>query len=288
MSGRVICGISQSPLPLRSVGSGECGYVTISHLDPLRALGARAAATADEPDVAAPGDLERIRRRLMRLAFDVHDGPLQSLAAAGFGLNDLQERLAALPLGPEQHETVAGKLVAIVSELAETERTLRRLLTTLEDGHPEIPLAREIVDAEVERFRRRSAAEVKIEGDWVFHPDSRSQALTLEAVIRESLTNVAKHAGADSVLIRLQRSDTHCLLEIQDDGCGFDLETVEVNTIGLRSVRERVGLLGGHSEILSKAGGPTLVTAILPRWRRRRSATAYTGPAIARLLGDPR
>jgi signal transduction histidine kinase len=262
--------------------------VTISHLDPLRARGARAAATAAEPEtVASPGDLERIRRRLMRLAFDVHDGPLQSLAAAGFGLNDLQDRLSALPLSSEEHETVAGKLVAIVSELAETERTLRRMLTTLEDGRPEIPLAREIVDAEVERFRRRSAAEVAIEGDWEFHPDSRSQALTLEAVIRESLTNVAKHAGAGSVLIRLQRSDTHCLLEIQDDGRGFDLETVEENTIGLTSVRERVGLLGGHSEILSKEGGPTLVTAILPRWRRRRSAAAYTGPASAPHPGDP-
>ena len=260
--------------------------MTISHLDPLRARGARAATTAEPETVATPGDLERIRRRLMRLAFDVHDGPLQSLAAAGFGLNDLQERLSALPLAPEVHETVAGKLVAIVSELAETERTLRRMLTTLEDGHPEIPLAREIVDAEVERFRRRSAAEVSIEGDWVFHPDSRSQALTLEAVIRESLTNVAKHADADSVLIRLQRSDTHCLLEVQDDGHGFDLDSVAENTIGLTSVRERVALLGGHSEILSKQGGPTLVTAILPRWRRRRSATAYTGPALARTSDD--
>ena len=61
--------------------------------------------TADEPEPAATADdLERIRRRLMRLAFDVHDGPLQSLTAAGFGLKDLQERLNSLPLDSEERD----------------------------------------------------------------------------------------------------------------------------------------------------------------------------------------
>lgn len=235
----------------------------------------------DGPDPAPTADdLERIRRRLTRLAFDVHDGPLQSLTAAGFGLKELQELLDSLPLESEERDGASHKLVAIVAELAETERTLRRLVTTLEDHRPDIPTAQEIVDAEVERFARRSAAKIVIEGDLLFHPDSRSQALTLEAVVRESLTNIAKHAHARTVSIRVQRSDTHCLLEIQDDGCGFDVDSVG-DTMGLRSMRERVQLLSGHSEILSKAGGPTLVTAILPRWRRRRPAAAYTRPAIA-------
>ena len=257
--------------------------MTISDFDLSAALSARVSATVDDPVAsdATADDIERIRRRLMRLAFDVHDGPLQSLAAAGFGLNDLRERLAALPLDAEEQGVVSAKLVAIVAELTETERTLRRLLQTLEDGRPEIPLAQEIADAEVERFRRRVDATVTVEGDWEFHPDSRSQALTMEAILRESLTNIAKHAAAANVAIRLQRSDTHILLEIQDDGAGFDLDAVGDGRMGLKSVRERVRLLGGHSEILSKAGGPTLVTAILPRWRRRKSAADYTAPAIA-------
>ena len=259
--------------------------MTLSNLDLTAALGARAAASAGgSAPVATADDIERIRRRLVRLAFDVHDGPLQSLAAAGFGLNDLQERLSALPLSADESGAMAAKLVAIVAELADTERTLRRLVTTLEDGRPEIPFAQEIVDAEIERFRRRSRAAVTVEGDWDFHPDSRSQALTIEAIVRESLTNIVKHAAASNIFIRLQRSDTHILLEIQDDGRGFDLDLVNDDTVGLKSVRERVRLLSGHSEILSKVGGPTLVTAILPRWRRRKSAAEYTAPAIAQPL----
>ena len=261
--------------------------MTISDLHTPRRRGSRGLPTPDTLDAALPTtaeDLERVKRRLLRLAFDVHDGPLQSLAAAGFGLNDVQERLAQLPVDPAVRNGVIEMLAEVVHELAETERTLRGLVSTLEEARPEIPMARELVDAEVERFARRSSAAVTIEGDWQFQPDSRSQALTLEALLRESLTNIAKHAEASNVNVRMQRSKTHALLEIEDDGVGFAVELTSLSTIGLTSMRERVRLLGGHFELLSRPGGPTVITAILPRWRRRTSAADYTEPAIATRL----
>jgi signal transduction histidine kinase len=228
---------------------------------------------------------ERISRRLMRLAFDVHDGPLQSLAAAGFGLNDLQERIAGLALtSPAAAE--AGRILAdIVSELSETERLLRTLVTTLEDGRPEIPFARDILTIELERFKRRSEAEVTVHGDWLYHPDSRSQALTIEALIRESLTNIAKHSSATRVTLRLETSKTHVLLEIEDNGCGFE-PSPEIESIGLVGMRERVRLLGGDLSILSKPGGPTVIAAMLRRWNKRQRAEAYTAAPIAEHLGN--
>jgi signal transduction histidine kinase len=90
----------------------------------------RALTTAEVLEATLPtteADLERVRRRLLRLAFDVHDGPLQSLAAAGFGLNDVQERLSQLPVEAGIRDTVTEMLAEIVGELAETERTLRGL-----------------------------------------------------------------------------------------------------------------------------------------------------------------
>jgi signal transduction histidine kinase len=230
-----------------------------------------------EPDA----DIERVRRRLLRLAFDIHDGPLQSLAAAGFGLSGLQERLEKLTCEAEERAAAQTLLAEIVAELSEGERSLRQLVSMLEDSRPEIPLAKDILEAELERFRRRSGAEVAVEGEWIFHPDSRSQALTLEALVRESLANVAKHAHARHVILRLQRSRTHLLLEIQDDGRGFERSRTDPGAIGLRSMRERVRLLGGELEILSRPGGPTVVSAVLRRWRRPSSAVEYTAPRIA-------
>jgi signal transduction histidine kinase len=227
-------------------------------------------------------ELETVRRRLIRLAFDIHDGPLQSLAAAGFGLRDLHGRVAALPLETDDRDRASELVLDLITELSETERALRRLVTTLEDSHPEIANAKDLLDAELKRFRRRCAASVVVEGEWQFHPDSHSQALALEALLREALTNIAKHARARNVTIRLQTSNTHVLLEIEDDGRGFDPEQAHESTMGLMSMSERVKLLGGELEIMSGQGGPTLVTATLRRWRRPLSAaSAYTSPPVA-------
>jgi signal transduction histidine kinase len=231
-------------------------------------------------------ELETVRRRLVRLAFDIHDGPLQSLAAAGFGLKDLHGRVAALLVDTPERDAAGELIVDLIDELSETERALRKLVDTLEDSHPEIADANELLDAELKRFRRRCTANVVVDGEWQFHPDSHSQALALEALLREALTNIAKHSGASNVTIRLQTSSTHVLLEIEDDGCGFDPMELDEATMGLTSMRERVKLIGGEFEILSRPGGPTLATATLRRWRRALApASANTAPPIAAKIG---
>jgi signal transduction histidine kinase len=259
--------------------------MTISELPDIRSIPSRISQPWTDSGETPEEAFERISRRLLRLAFDVHDGPLQSLAAAGFGLSDLQERIAGLALTSPAAAEAARILADIVTELGETERLLRTLVTTLEDGRPEIPFARDILTTELERFNRRSEAEVAVHGDWLYHPDSRSQALTLEALIRESLTNIVKHSGATRVTLRLETSKTHVLLEIEDNGCGFE-PCADVESIGLVGMRERVRLLGGDLSILSKPGGPTVIAAMLRRWNKRQPAEAYTAAPIAEHLGN--
>jgi len=259
---------------------------SFEHLAWLRVDPGTGAVAGERESAPTRQDIDRIRRRLLRLAFDIHDGPLQSLAAAGFGLNDLQDRIRALPLEDEDRDDAARVLGDVLEELTETERVLRSLVSMLEDARPEIPLAKDILEAELRRFSRRCPADVVVEGDWVFQPDSRSQALTLEALLREALRNVGKHAAAEHVVVRLQSSKTHLLLEIEDDGRGFDMNTIRGGAIGLTSMRERVRLLGGDLSILSKPGGPTVVSAVMRRWRRPGSPASYTEPPIARSSTD--
>jgi len=160
---------------------------------------------AAPPPQLRQAELETVRRRLVRLAFDIHDGPLQSLAAAGFGLRDLHSRVAALPLDTHDRDAASELVLELINELSETERALRTLVSTLEDSHPEIANAKDLLDAELKRFQRRCTANLVVEGEWLFHPDSHSQALALEALLREALTNIAKHARATNVTLHASR-----------------------------------------------------------------------------------
>ncbi|WP_028063388.1 sensor histidine kinase [Solirubrobacter soli] len=79
-------------------------------------------------------------------------------------------------------------------------------------------------------------------------------------VCAEALANVDKHAGAASATLRLRLSPRTVTLELADDGRGG-----AVPRRGLRGIGDRVEALGGHLEITSPPGGPTVVTAVIPR-----------------------
>jgi len=87
--------------------------------------------------------------------------------------------------------------------------------------------------------------------------------------VQEALTNVARHANARSVLVRIARSNGDLALKIEDDGDGFDVEALARNagvnaTLGLRGMQQRTEAAGGHLEIESKRGKGTKVSARFP------------------------
>src|SRR5215472_2266528 len=79
------------------------------------------------------GGVEAARRRLHRLALDVHDGPMQNLAVIGFGLGNLRRRLRVLVPADQQAGIDAG-MEQIAAELGRVESELRALIAALEHG----------------------------------------------------------------------------------------------------------------------------------------------------------
>jgi signal transduction histidine kinase len=207
---------------------------------------------------------DTLRRRLRRLALDVHDGPMQSLIAVGVGLGQLRQRLGAASLSGE---AAAAELEVMVSELANAERGMRDLITTLESaGKTDLDSLESIAQTEVERFGGLSGASVDLAVPSDVWPDSHSQEIAIRSVLRESLNNIAQHARARQVCVRLHADDAVIRLEVADDGDGFDPASVESDRIGLVSMRERLQLLGGRLVIESRRGGPTRVSATFQRW----------------------
>jgi signal transduction histidine kinase len=121
----------------------------------------------------------------------------------------------------------------------------------------------------IEGFGERSkiAAKLELPPDWERLPQDHE--LCLFRIAQECLTNIHRHSGSSTALVRLFRSHTEIKLEISDEGKGVNQETQakissgETTGVGLRGMRERVRQLGGGLEIRSNGHG-TVVTATVP------------------------
>ena len=93
---------------------------------------------------------------------------------------------------------------------------------------------------------------------------SDSYGVILYRVLQESLTNIARHAEAQSIEVVLQHRDDGVMLKITDDGKGFDPSKVKSTSIGLIGMRERLLAVGGELEVCSELQNGTRVVAHLP------------------------
>jgi signal transduction histidine kinase len=112
----------------------------------------------------------------------------------------------------------------------------------------------------VDVLRRLQPTEIAVEGDLELQPDPvRDQEVF--RIAQEALQNALKHARASRIVLRLCGESGLLLLEVADDGVGFDPESPELRSrrLGLTSMEERAQRLGGRLEVRSAPGGGTTV-----------------------------
>lgn len=222
--------------------------------------------------------IERKRAKLLEeerrsVAYELHDGLAQVAASAHQHLQAFASRYH--PRSPQARQELDQAL-----ELAQhSVREARRLIAGL---RPTI----------LEDFGLATALRLEVEArrsdGWmiVYHESLQSERLpptietTLFGVAQESLTNVQKHAHTTQVQLVLERWGANVHLEVQDWGCGFE-PCAHINTCGLgehmgiRGMRERVELVGGHLSVSSQPGAGTLVVAETPALPRSEGDARY-------------
>ncbi len=199
------------------------------------------------------------------MSLDLHDGPMQDLVAVGFALERLQRDLASLP---GDTASLDVQVDSIREQLGDIEVVLRGLAAEQADHTRETTLAQLFAD-EVSRFGHFGGAQLELDMDERIEPETDSQRIVLHRVLRETLTNVNKHASADHVTVRLYEQDDVIYLQVSDDGIGFDPAAARSRgeSLGLNGMYERLRLLGSELSVDSRPGGPTTVTAAVRRWR---------------------
>jgi PAS domain S-box-containing protein len=198
-----------------------------------------------------------------RLAADLHDGHVQSLAAIGFKLEQARLRLGASG-SPEVDELLWQVTKDLSAEVTSLRRTIGRLrpLVLVEDGL-EAALREEAKSA----CNRAALATCEVTSELEGRLDPVVET-ALFRVAQQALANVVDHAEATHVLVAIERTARGVVLRVSDDGCGFDPDHVQVLAdiahFGLIAMRERVEALGGRFRVTTGPGRGTVVEARLP------------------------
>jgi signal transduction histidine kinase len=190
-----------------------------------------------------------------RIGKELHDGVIQSLFAVGMRLHGLASSSA--------DAEVARRLEAAVEDVDGAIRDLRNYIFGLRPG---ILADRQLDQALKEmagEFGGRTGVVTVVDVDGEVASLLASRAGDVVQLAREALSNVSRHAEATTCRISLRRGEGSVVLEIDDDGRGFDTETTSWG-MGLRNLRERAESLGGVLDVDSTSGEGTTVRATLP------------------------
>jgi len=199
---------------------------------------------------------EEERRRVAR---ELHDDYNQRLAMLGIGLQSLAKDIgeASPEAGQQLHD-----LFNRVSGLSEDMHSLSHRLhsSTLEN----LGLVAG-VKAFCKEFRQQQSIQVDFVHDNVPRDIPGDAALCMFRIVQEALRNIKKHSGADRAEVRLVWSGERLQLSVSDQGRGFEPKKPPAERgIGIRSMEERLRILGGQLEVHSQAMVGTRIEASLP------------------------
>lgn len=247
-------------------GSSVADAFSEEHVELLRAVANQATVALQNARLYQ--DLVEEKERLLeveedarkQLSRELHDGPTQSVAAIAMRVNYIRRLLERQPeqVPPELHK---------VEELArQTSREIRHMLFTLRplvlETQGLVPALGELAKKMKETYGQNVLMQVQAGVDGLLTANDQNLIFN---IVDEAVNNARKHAEAEHIWIRLNTRDQALILEIEDDGVGFDMGEVDANydqrgSLGMINLRERAELLGGTLAIESAEGRGTRVT----------------------------
>ena len=233
------------------------------HSGPVETLGSTSchgSVRARPVPARAASDLHE--RERVRLGFDLHDGPAQSISAALLQVKMLEDLD-----GEELRQGLAELRGTLVAALAEMYELIENLGGKGLEHEGVVPKLESLTST----FTEHTGIPLTMTVDGAEPATTASLQVAIFRIVQEALSNVSRHSGASRVEVHLFFNDQEVGCDIRDDGTGFDPNAQETHQgirerYGLNSMRERARLLDGCCAIESRPGDGTLVSVRIPLW----------------------
>ena len=238
-------------------------YILVSALTALflSAVVSEQRRSAAELAESKRRETERGLEERRRIARDLHDSVSQALFSSV-----LHTRAAQRVLAEEGGDlsNKLGQVLATVSDLTKRAQTeMRKFIFEWGPDGIEAGLVTALT-RHVSSLPEDAELRVDVDGPEERMPLTRTTETQLYGIGREALANVVKHARASAAQIRIEADATRVIVEIEDDGCGFDPASVQPGHFGLESMRSRAEEIGADLNISSARGRGTIVRVELP------------------------
>ena len=227
----------------------------------LTAVGAWAGISIENARLHANARRLAVLEERDRIGMDLHDGIIQSIYGVGLALEG-----AKLTMN-EDVEAAKERIHHAIDGLNQAIRDIRSYILDLRPRQLGSEGLLNGIKRLIAEYRANTFSEVHFTG-----PDSdlkdlpQSQSLTLFHICQESLANAAKHAKAKNVQVAIWTTNERALLEISDDGKGFDTEKMHSSIgHGLANMQTRAHAVGGEFDISSTLGEGTTILVWVPR-----------------------
>ena len=209
---------------------------------------------------ALASHLQSVREEERTLvAREIHDELGQELTGLKMDLSWLDKRL------PAGHESLVEKVESMSRLVDTTIQSVRRISTKLRPGVLDDLGLVAAIEWQAQDFQNRTGIECEFHSSLGELDIDRNRSTTIFRILQETLTNVARHAGASLVTIFLTEEAGDIVLIVEDNGRGIkDLEISDSKSLGLLGMRERALAFGGEVKIAGVPGKKTTVTLRIP------------------------
>lgn len=204
--------------------------------------------------------IDVLERQQRQMAFGLHDGPIQTLSAAG--------AMLARAGRSEQLETMRAQVAAAEGLLDCAVSEMRDIMQELSPSALDQASLAEKLREYANRFERFAGIPVRVDVVGAEQPLGSHIQVSVFRVVQEALANVRKHANARAVTIEVEFTPAAVCCTVRDDGAGFDPDRAAAlgatSHWGITGMRERMALVDGHLTIASSPGEGTEIHVSVP------------------------